>query len=201
MMVLNKIKKIASGKFLNYYNLFYTNRVGHEKVYEIISRNKDLKVEDLSLKKIPQAVVIIVFNKDKTKILLNKEFRMAVNNYVYNMPAGLIEDGETIEDTARRELKEETGLDLIEVLDILPATYSSIGISNEMTRCIFCVADGEFGGNPEEDEDIESFWVTKRDVIGMLKDMNFEKYCPMAARTQMFLYLWVYGNIFKEVKK
>ena len=40
-------------------------------------------------------------------VLLQKEFRMATNNWVYNFPAGLIDEGETPEEAAIRELKEE----------------------------------------------------------------------------------------------
>ena len=42
------------------------------------------------------------------RILLNYEYRLAVGEWVYNYPAGLIDDGETIAEAAVRELKEET---------------------------------------------------------------------------------------------
>ena len=44
---------------------------------------------------------------------------MSVGDYVYNFPAGLIDEGETPEVAAKRELKEETGLDLIVIEDKL----------------------------------------------------------------------------------
>ena len=111
---------------------------------------------------------------------------MAVNEKVYNMPAGLIEQGESIEDAARRELKEETGLDLITIVDILNPAYSSVGISNEKTVCIFCTAEGEIGGNPEPDEEIECNWYSKKDIIRLINDNSVK----MAARTQMLCYMW-----------
>lgn len=190
-MKLKGVKKVASGKYLNFYNLFYENRMGHAKTYEIISRNGNLTPETVAPDRKPQAVLLIVFDRNRENVLINKEFRMAVNSYIYNMPAGLIEKGESVEEAAKRELKEETGLDLIEVLDVLPATYSSVGISNEMTRSVICVADGVLGGEPEEDEEIEAFWVSKEMASEMLSDMNFEKHYPMAARTQMLLYMWL----------
>ena len=39
-----------------------------------------------------------------------RQFRPAVEDYTLELPAGLIEPGETPEECARRELKEETGL-------------------------------------------------------------------------------------------
>lgn len=185
-MELLKIEKINSGKYLNFYKFLYKNKENNEKVYEMISRNKNIEKPSDINNKDPEAVVLIVFNKDFSNLLLNLEFRMAVNEKVYNMPAGLIEKGETVEDAARRELKEETGLDLISVIDILNPAYSSVGISNEKTICIICTADGIIGGNPEPDEEIECNWYSKEDIVDLLNDNNVK----MAARTQMLCYLW-----------
>lgn len=185
-MKLKSINKVASGGHLNYYHLLYENRLGKDKVYEMISRDKGIQNgSDLNSRE-PQAVVLVVFNKDYSKLLLNLEFRMAVNEMVYNMPAGLIEQGENVEDAARRELKEETGLDLVTVVDILNPAYSSVGISNEKTVCVICTAEGELGGNPEPDEEIECNWYSKEDIIRLINDKSVK----MAARTQMLCYLW-----------
>ena len=185
-MKLKSINKVASGGNLNYYHLLYENRLGKDKVYEMISRDKDIQNgSDLNSRE-PQAVVLVVFNKDYSKLLLNLEFRMAVDEMVYNMPAGLIEQGENVEDAARRELKEETGLDLVTVVDILNPAYSSVGISNEKTVCVICTAEGELGGNPEPDEEIECNWYSKEDIIRLINDKSVK----MAARTQMLCYLW-----------
>ena len=185
-MKLKEIKRIDGGSHLNYYHLLYENRLGKDKVYEMISRDKNIQNgSDLNSRE-PQAVVLVVFNKDYSKLLLNLEFRMAVDEMVYNMPAGLIEQGENVEDAARRELKEETGLDLVSVIDILNPAYSSVGISNEKTVCVICTAEGELGGNPEPDEEIECNWYSKEDIIRLINDKSVK----MAARTQMLCYLW-----------
>lgn len=185
-MEIKTVQKVAGGAHLNYYHLGYKNRVGNDKIYEMISRDKNIrKFEDINGKD-PQAVVLVVFNKDYSKLLLNLEFRMAVNEKVYNMPAGLIEQGESIEDAARRELKEETGLDIISIIDILNPAYSSVGISNEKTVCVICTAEGELGGNPEPDEEIECYWYSKDDIIRLINDESVK----MAARTQMLCYMW-----------
>lgn len=186
-MFLESIKKVASGKFLHFYNLYYRNKNGHEKVYEMISRNPNIQNEiDLSSEK-TQAIIVVAFNKDHTKILLNKEFRMAINSFIYNLPAGLIEKGESDVEAAKRELKEETGLDVVKVLKILPPTFSSVGISNEKTEVIFCEVDGKIGGTPEENEEIECEWWNKEDISTLIFSSNEF----IAARTQMLLYMWI----------
>lgn len=182
------------GKFLNYYNLKYRNKNNQEKCYEMVSHDDNIQtVEDLHNKS-SQAVVLVIFDENHEKILLNKEFRMAIGTYTYGSVAGLIEDGETFEEAAKRELKEETGLDLVKIIDVLPPSYTATGISNEKTICIFCEAKGTIDISKEEiNEDIEPMWFTKEQIKELF---NGTDEIPIAARTQMFCYMWAIGKIY-----
>lgn len=53
------------------------------------------------------ALVVPFVSKDK--IIVIKQFRPAINSYIYELPAGTLEIGETPHLCARREIKEETG--------------------------------------------------------------------------------------------
>ena len=185
-MKLNKITKKEKGKFINRFNLHYTTRNGNEKVYEIVSRKQEITPEMLKNSK-PEAVMIIALNIDKTEVCVNKEFRLSVNKEIYNMPAGLIDAGENTVCAATRELKEETGLDVIEVINFLDGAYSAIGVSNERTSLVICRASGEFGGNYDELEEITPIWVDKKQALQIAESGN------CTARTQMFLYFWGKG--------
>ena len=55
------------------------------------------------------SVAVIVLNKDN-QIALIKQFRTTTGQWYYELPAGLIEEGENIFDAAKREVSEETGL-------------------------------------------------------------------------------------------
>ena len=186
---LKDIIKKSEGNFLSFYNLVYDNKDGSEKIYEMVCPSKDLSMNNKELlsESNPRSVVIIPLSEDREKVVLNKEYRLVVNTLTYNTVAGFIEKGESIEEAARREIKEETGLDLVEIIDILPPCFSAVGLTNEKNVCIFCTVKGEIdSSNAGVDEEIESVWVTKQEFSNLLKQG-----VPMAARTQMFGYLWI----------
>ena len=92
-MQFKAITKKEEGKFITRYDIAYETVDHQEKIYEIISRNKALdSIEALNGSK-PDSVVIIATDESGEKLLLNKEFRLAVGDWVYNFPAGLIDAG------------------------------------------------------------------------------------------------------------
>lgn len=184
-MKLVGLKKVHEGKFLTYYVADYLNEENHIKSYEFISRDNSLTMEKFG-KNVPAGVGMVTFNKDRSKIMLQKEFRMATNHFVYNFPAGLIDKGETALDAAIREVKEETGLDVIKVDAVLGPSYASQGTSDELMQIVICRVDGEFRESIFADEEIIANWYTKDQVRKLL-----EEDALMSVRTQMFLYQWV----------
>ena len=183
-MRFDKIVKVHEGAFIDRYNVSYTTQDQRKKVYEIISRNKDLKtLEDLHNPH-TDGVVIIMTDAGGEKILLNMEFRMAVGECVYNFPAGLIDSGETPKEAAARELREETGLEIVEIADQLYDSYSAIGFSNETNAVVIGTAAGTFAPSTSTMEEIQAGWYTKEEVKNLLKNKHF------AARTQAYCYLW-----------
>jgi ADP-ribose pyrophosphatase len=183
-MKFKGIEKKEEGKFITRYDVEYETADSKEKVYEIISRNNSLdSLEALNGTK-PDSVVIIATDEGGERILVNKEFRMAVGNWVYNFPAGLIDEGENPYESAKRELWEETGLELYEIDDFIGASYSAVGFSNEINVCVVGKARGEFKPSTSSVEEIEAGWYTKDEIKGLLKTERF------AARTQAYCYLW-----------
>ena len=183
-MEFQGIEKVHEGRFIDRYNLTYVTKDNKTKVYEIISRNKDLTGPEEIRNPHTDGVVIVVTDQNDEKILLNREFRMAVNDFVYNFPAGLIDPGETPEIAAARELREETGLTLLSIEDKLYDSYSAIGFSNETNAVVIGKASGEFAPSTSTLEEIEASWYTKEQVKELLKNNHF------AARTQAYCYMW-----------
>lgn len=183
-MKFEKVDKVCDGNFISRYDITYLTQDNCTKVYEIISRNKNIQtVEDIQNPN-TDGVVIIMTDENDEKILLNKEYRMAVADYVYNFPAGLIDSGETPETAAARELKEETGLDVLCIEDKLFDSYSAIGFSNETNAVVIGKAKGDFAPSNSSFEEIQAGWYTRQQVRELLRDKHF------AARTQAYCYMW-----------
>lgn len=183
-MKLQKIVKKETGNYITRYDISYETEQKHTKVYEMISRNPQIQTAEELRGTKADAVVIIAVDESGEHILLAREFRLAPGEWVYNFPAGLIDDEETPAQSAVRELQEETGLELYEINDTLPLSYSAVGFSNEMNVCIIGKARGTFRKSTSEVEEIHAGWYSKEDVRNLLKTERF------AARTQAYCHLW-----------
>jgi ADP-ribose pyrophosphatase len=116
------------------------------------------------------AVVIVPIllgkGRARPRLVMLREYRAPVGDYIYAFPAGLGEEGETLEAVARRELKEETGLDLVEVKHVSPPVYSSAGMTDESAVMVFVTAKGATGykATPEAAEEFETLLLDYRQV-------------------------------------
>ena len=180
-MELINLEKKVNDKYIHNYVLSYTNRVGGRKEYEIVSRNPDLSLNTLGNSN--NAITIVGFCNDK--MLISKEFRLSINRWIYNFPCGLIDKGETIEEAAKRELMEETGMEIETFIKILPPAFSAMGISDEKTTLIFAKIKGTPTSNLDfVDEEIEPKLVSKKEMQELLDKEEF------AGKTQAIAYLW-----------
>ena len=178
------IRKVHEGKFITRYDVDYVTAEGNPKTYEIISRNRNIQtLDDLQNRK-PNAVVMILTDESGELILVNREYRMAMAQWIYNFPAGLIDPGESPEESARRELREETGLRIVRIDDVLDNSYSAVGFSKERNVYVFGIAEGEFRKSTSDAEEITPGWYTKEEIKQLLRTE------PFAARTQAYCYAW-----------
>ena len=76
------------------------------------------------------AVIIVAQLEPSRKYILIRQYRPPAQHYVLEFPAGLIDSGETPEQTAIRELQEETGFCGI-VQQVSPRVFSSPGLLAE----------------------------------------------------------------------
>jgi len=177
IMIDNRIKKLTSLKeteFLSLYDATYENKKGKEKHWIIASRKSysTLTKQFFQEKEaIVDAVVIAALHKEKNKLVLIKQFRIPLNDYVYELPAGLLDNNEQIDNAVKRELKEETGLSLIEINyeKTKNKVFLSVGMTDESVALVYCTCEGVLSNNYlEEDEDIEAILVSQIDAKKLL---------------------------------
>lgn len=89
------------------------------------------------------AVIIVALHRPSSRIVVTREYRVALAGYEYGFPAGLVEAGESPEAAARRELREETGLEATRVLKTSPCLYSSAGMTDESMVMVYLECTGE----------------------------------------------------------
>ena len=201
---LLKLTENYISPYLSYYHS-ESEYNGHIKEYDFVSRNSFMsaKPEKLSQPYKSDAVSIFVQNEDKSKMLLIKEFRYAVNNYVISTPAGLIENNEDVKQAAIRELYEEIGYteDQINVNRVLLPSYSAVGLSDEQVASVFVTVDDTIKPKQhlESSEDIEYFWIDAHDAEYFLEhgyfkdnimsklDLEPKQQIGVTARTQFML--------------
>ncbi len=171
------LNKVKDGKYLKNYELTYLNKVGKEKKYEIVSRRELNTADDIGGK--ASGVSIIAQYQDK--ILLLHEFRMGVNKYIYNLCAGMIEEGESIEECITRELYEETGLMVDKIKAILPPSYAAVAISDVKTYIAFAQVTGDFEDHSSDNEEIQAAFYTKEEVLKLLETEEFSSRAQLAA--------------------
>ncbi|WP_067515764.1 NUDIX domain-containing protein [Endozoicomonas ascidiicola] len=111
----------------------------------------------------PPSVGVLLFDPAKDTVVLVEQFRMGPllsdeDPWLLEVVAGISEPGESLEEVAIREVKEETGYDIASLTPVSDF-YLSPGASNEKLK-LFCGfidssnAGGVFGV-PEEGEDIK----------------------------------------------
>lgn len=134
-MKITGVEKLTNEKWVNLFAATYHHK-DHEGRWVFASRSQTPNPEARHC----DAVLIAAVLRDAGKpprLVLVKEFRVPVGDYVYGMPAGLLEKGESIEETVRREVREETGLEVTAIKRITPPLYSSSGLTDETAALAF----------------------------------------------------------------
>jgi ADP-ribose pyrophosphatase len=178
-MKIDNIKRIAGGNYLNFFGLEGHGKSGSDQVernftWEFFSRKKEIPKEPDDKKSQADAVVVVALHTDEDrhnpKIVLVKQFRPPIRDFVYELPAGIIDPGENAEQAARRELKEETGLDATEILNQSPKVYNSPGCTDESCCIITLACEGKLStNNIEDNESIIPMLLSPKELIELME--------------------------------
>jgi ADP-ribose pyrophosphatase len=177
-----RVKRLTECAWANLFEVDYVRKKQPPRRWIMCSR-KDDPVAGASR---ADAVVIVATMDDngERKLVVTKEFRVPIWDFEYGFPAGLIDDDEDIETTVARELKEETGLELVRIRHISTPVFSSAGLTDESCHMVLVEAEGQASDKwLDESEDIEVLLV---DVEGIRDLLASDK--KIAAKAWGLLY-------------
>ena len=112
-------QSLYQGSWSNLVEISYEDEKRQKRKWEVLHRKNDA-----------EAVIIIAKMEPSGRYIIIRQFRPPTNSYLLEFPAGLVDSGENREQTAIRELSEETGY-IGEIHKISPRLYSSPGLLSE----------------------------------------------------------------------
>jgi ADP-ribose pyrophosphatase len=185
MKVLDIIP-LQETKFLNFYEYKYEDKKGDVRSWYCANRPNDTS-----------AVVIVALVKDhfwsRPKLLAIKEFRVPLCGNEYGLPAGLIDDSECPQQTAKRELLEETGYKVTKILGTSPLVFNSPGLTNESIAYVFVEAKKSKDAQTETSEEIETLLMDRKQIKQLLLYAKFDGDFMVGAKA------WLIFNIFERM--
>ena len=140
---MENISKIVrwQGKFMSAVEIHYRDARGVERTWEAVER--------VGI----GGIVVMVAVTPANTVLLEKQYRPPLDRQVIELPAGLVDPGETMESAAKRELIEETGWSA-QKLRFLAEGPISTGASTEILRAYLCTGLEHIGKTGGDDNEI-----------------------------------------------
>ena len=176
---INGIKKLTDNRYLNLYELDAAFRDGSRAPYYVASRRKSADtIKAATHDNHPDGVILYgVYGEQKDKVVLIRQYRYPLGGYVYEFPAGLVEQGEDMLEAGVREMFEETGLDFTPVQTARPF-FTSIGMTDESCGTVFGYCSGTpSNAHQEGSEDIQVVLADRAECRRILKEENVAIMC------------------------
>jgi len=140
MEIISK-KTMWQGKFMSAVEITYRDAKGHVRTWEALER--------VGI----GGIVVMIAVTPSGNVILERQFRPPMGRDVIELPAGLVEPGESMETAAKRELIEETGWSARR-LEFLAEGPISTGASTETLRAYLCTGLEHVGKNGGDDNEI-----------------------------------------------
>ena len=183
MADIEKITKLTDSRFLNMYLVQGHNSKGHHSNYYVASRAE--QIEDLKIttrRNDPDGVVIYsLYGPERDKVILIRQYRYPIDDFVYEMPAGLVEAGEDFHTAAVREMHEETGL-IFHPVEADPMfeepRFTTIGLTDESCATVYGWSDGEISDAfLEQSEELSVVVADRAEAARILREEKVALIC------------------------
>ncbi|MBQ6468843.1 MAG: NUDIX hydrolase [Lachnospiraceae bacterium] len=183
MAIIKNIRQETNHRFLNFFTLDAVNKAGNPKEYYVASRAgtiDELKIRT-RVNKPDGVTVYALYGEKKDKVVLVKQYRYPVDHFVYELPSGIVDEGETYREAAVREMMEETGL-AFRPIDADPAfempRFQTVGMTDESCAMVFGYADGvPTSAGEEEGEEIEVVIADREEIKRILREEYMASVC------------------------
>jgi ADP-ribose pyrophosphatase len=147
-MKITTVEKLTNERWLNLFAATFEHQ-GHQGRWVFASRREKPYAGHVA-----EAVIIapILRNPgEPSRLVMVREFRVPLGGYSYALPAGLIDPGESVEETIRREVREETGFEVTAIHRVTQPLFSSSGLTDEAASIAFV----DVQGHPQSSQALE----------------------------------------------
>lgn len=182
MSSIQNIQQKTHNRFLNYYELEAVHRDGSVSPYYMTSRAKDAsQLKAVTHQNRPDGVILYgVYGEEKDRVVLIRQYRYPLGDYVYEFPAGLVEEGEEMGAAGVREMYEETGLTFtpVDAGCYSRPFFTTVGMTDESCGMVF----GYCSGTPtsiheESSEEIQVILADRAEAKRILREENVAIMC------------------------
>ncbi|MEC8867378.1 MAG: ADP compounds hydrolase NudE [Pseudomonadota bacterium] len=134
-----------------------------------------------------QAVIVVAINTDD-EVILVREYLAGLHRYELNLPKGTVDPGETFEEAANRELKEEAGfgarqLDYVRQITLAPA-YMGFSIHVILARDLY---PESLPGDEPEIMEVEKWRLEEVDQLVMSESLSESRSIAALKLAQVFM--------------
>ena len=183
MKEYKQIRQITHNRFLNYYEIEAVDRTGREYPYYVASRAETVsQMRIFQPDKKPDGVAVFsLYGPAHEYVVLIRQYRYPAGRYVYEFPAGLVEETEDFHEAAVREMREETGL-TFHPLQVDPmyerAFYTTVGMTDECCSMVYGYCTGEVNlSHLEQSERIEVVLADVQEIKRILQEEQVALIC------------------------
>ena len=182
MSNIQNIQQKTHNRFLNYYELEAVHRDGSVSPYYMTSRAKDAsQLKAVTRQNRPDGVILYgVYGEEKDRVVLIRQYRYPLGDYVYEFPAGLVEEGEEMGAAGVREMYEETGLTFtpVDAGCYSRPFFTTVGMTDESCGMVFGYCSGTPTSIHEEaSEEIQVILADRAEAKRILREENVAIMC------------------------